>query len=170
MRLRPGRTRRSGRRQISTSEEQVCARLHRPVTLASSQINTSRIITRNVPISGTPMTTPTPCTRRGVTQGSRRQQTAQQGQRKNAVEEAGMIVGEAAADGLGHQRIDAGVARSDEYRARAAPNQFFVKNRIRQPNSADARCPSAGGRGARGAEWPPRPGGRSSGTASRAPG
>ena len=60
------------------------------------------------------MTTPTPHIDGGVPQGGRRQQAAHQGQREDAVEESGMVIGEAAADGLGHQRIDAGVARADE--------------------------------------------------------
>ena len=44
----------------ATSKSQQTARLHRPVTFDSSQISSSSTITRNVPSSGIPITTPTP--------------------------------------------------------------------------------------------------------------
>src|SRR3954454_10984804 len=50
----------------------------------------------------------------GISQCGRRQQAADEGEGKNSVEEAGVVIREAAADGLGDERIDAGIPRAEE--------------------------------------------------------
>ena len=86
---------------------------HLPVTFDSSQISRISTITMKVPSSGIPITTPLP-TRGRVAERGRREQSAHQRQGEDPVEEARMVVGEPAADGFGHQGVDAGVSRAEE--------------------------------------------------------
>ena len=105
--------------QARPAEDRSGALRHRPVTFDSSQINTrSSHHHKGADQRDADHDADAPA-RGGVAEGGGRQQSADQREGEDAVEEAGMVVGEAAADGFGHQRIDAGEAGAHEERAGA---------------------------------------------------
>ena len=109
---------------------------HRPVTFDSSQINTSSVITRNVPSSGMPDHHADSERLGGIAQCRRRQQSAQQRQREDPVEKSRMVIGKASPDRLRHQRINARIPRADEKRPGRGAETVIRRIQNQQPNSA----------------------------------